>query len=143
MLAVLALREVTVHHGDRVALGVAEGAPDEAPLGFLAVAREAAMQFQGRLAGEQGDAVVAFLPVVVDVVAERLDLGLGKLVVGDLGFLQPDHVGLVPLDQRRQLVRPGAQTVDIERDDFHGGRPGKNRNASPAGGCLATLEALC
>lgn len=115
----------------------------EAPLGFLAVAREAAMQFQGRLAGEQGDAVVAFLPVVVDVVAERLDLGLGKLVVGDLGFLQPDHVGLVPLDQRRQLVRPGAQTVDIERDDFHGGRPGKNRNASPAGGCLATLEALC
>ena len=42
------------------------------------------MQFQGRLAGEQGDAVVAFLPVVVDVVAERLDLGLGKLVVGDL-----------------------------------------------------------
>lgn len=36
------------------------------------------MQFQGRLAGEQGDAVVAFLPVVVDVVAERLDLGLGN-----------------------------------------------------------------
>ncbi|MNN41816.1 hypothetical protein D3C81_1559560 [compost metagenome] len=78
------------------------------------------MQAQRRLAREQGDAVVAFLAMKVYVVAQGLDLGERELLVADLGFLQADDVGLVLFDQRRQLVGPGTQAIDVERDDLHG-----------------------
>jgi len=54
------------------------------------------------------------------VVTQRFDVGQGKLIVADLGFLQADHVRLVLFDQRRQLVRAGSQAVDVETDDLHG-----------------------
>ncbi|MCY1401265.1 hypothetical protein D9M71_163810 [compost metagenome] len=61
-----------------------------------------------------------------DVIAQRLDLGEGELLVRDFGFLQADDVWLMFFDQRRQLMGPGPQAVDIERNDFHGGSPGKS-----------------
>jgi len=63
------------------------------------------VDLQWCLAREQGDAVVAFLPVIVDVVAERLDLRLGELFVRNLGFLKADDVRLVLFNDRRKLVR--------------------------------------
>ena len=32
----------------------------------------------------------------------------------DFGFLQADHVWLMFLDQRCQLMRPSAQAIDVE-----------------------------
>ncbi|MNE72808.1 hypothetical protein D3C80_1687820 [compost metagenome] len=78
------------------------------------------MQRQRLLAREQGDAVMAFLAVVMHVVAEVADVRLGELLVGDFGFLQADHVRLVFLDQGRQLMWARTQAVDIEGDDLHG-----------------------
>lgn len=99
MFVVFVLWEVIVYYGDWVVLGVVEGVLDEVLLGFFVVVWEVVMQFQGCLVGEQGDVVVVFLFVVVDVVVECFDFGLGKLVVGDFGFLQFDYVGLVLFDQ--------------------------------------------
>ncbi|MNI93091.1 hypothetical protein D3C73_1509830 [compost metagenome] len=62
---------------------------------------------------------MAFLPVVVHVVAELADFRFRELVVGNLGFLQADHVRLVLFDQRLELVGTGAQAIDIERNDLH------------------------
>ena len=59
------------------------------------------MNFQRRLAREQGDPVVTFLSVIVDVIAEGLDLRLRELLVGHLGFLQADDVRLMLVDDRR------------------------------------------
>ncbi len=64
------------------------------------------------------------------VVAQGLHLGQGELFVVDLGFLQPDHVRLVLLDQRRQLMGAGAQPVDVEGDDLHGRLSWQNCDAS-------------
>ncbi|MNV55924.1 hypothetical protein D3C71_1481770 [compost metagenome] len=63
---------------------------------------------------------MALLAVVLDVVAKRLDVGMGKLLVGYLGFLQTDDIRLVPLDQLSQLMRTCAQSIDIEGNEFHG-----------------------
>ncbi len=107
MGAAFALGEVAVHDGDRLATGIGEAAPDEALLRLLAIAGKALVYLQRCLAREQGDAVVALLPVIVDVVAERFDLSLGKLLVGHLGFLQTDDVRLMLVDDRRKLMRSG------------------------------------
>ncbi|MNJ51896.1 hypothetical protein D3C77_472120 [compost metagenome] len=74
---------------------------------------------------------MALLAVVVHVVAQRLDIGEGELLVGDFGLLQTDDVRLVLVDQCRQLMRAGAQTIDIERNQLHCGRSWENCDASP------------
>ncbi|MNT57697.1 hypothetical protein D3C72_1950860 [compost metagenome] len=86
----------------------------------LAVPGEALEQILRCLARQQGNSVVALLAVVLDVVAKRLDVGMGKLLVGYLGFLQTDDIRLVPLDQLSQLMRTCAQSIDIEGNEFHG-----------------------
>jgi hypothetical protein len=48
----------------------------------------------------------------------------------DLGFLQADHVRLMLFDQRRQLMRTGAQSVDVEGDDLHGRQSWQKGDAS-------------
>ncbi|MNN72947.1 hypothetical protein D3C81_1890260 [compost metagenome] len=111
-------------------MGIGESAPDKAPLGVFFIAVKAFVNLQGRLAREQGDAVMAFLPMVMHVVTQRLDLGERELVVVDLGFLQADDVWLVLLDQCRQLMGAGAQAVDVERDDLHGRQSWQNCDAS-------------
>ncbi|MCY1248953.1 hypothetical protein D9M72_624470 [compost metagenome] len=88
------------------------------------------MQGQRLLAREQGDAVMAFLPVEVHVITQGLHLGQRELFVVDLGFLQADHIGLVLFDQRRQLMGTGAQPVDVEGDDLHGRQSWQKGDAS-------------
>ena len=34
-------------------------------------------------------------------------------------FLQPNHVGLVFLYQRAELMKASTDTIDIKRNDFH------------------------
>ena len=63
---------------------------------------------------------MAFLAVVIHVIAQCLYFGQGELVVMHLGFLQANHVGLMLFNQRRQLMGASPQPVDIEGDDFHG-----------------------
>ncbi len=77
------------------------------------------MQGKQRITRQQSDTVMAFLAVEVHVIAQRFDFRLGKLLVRNLGFLKTDHVRLMFVDQRRQLMRSSAQTIDVERDDFH------------------------
>ncbi|MCY1434177.1 hypothetical protein D9M71_502290 [compost metagenome] len=139
MVAAFALGEIAVHDGDRVAIGIGEGAPDEAALGVFFIGGKAFVQAKRLLAREQGDAVVAFLAMVVHVVTQCLHVGQRELIVADLGFLQADHVRLVLFDQRRQLMGPGAQAIDVERDDLHGKHnpdktkdPSRHRRLRPA-----------
>ncbi len=47
---------------------------------------------------------MAFLAVVIHVVAKGLYFGQGELIVVDFGFLQADHIRLVLFNQRRQLM---------------------------------------
>src|SRR5690606_29669270 len=119
--------------------------------GVLAVVGKALVYLQRRLAGEQGDAVVALLAMVVHVVAELADLRFRELVVGDLGFLQADHVRPMLLDQRLQLMGAGTQAIDIEGNDLHGRATDReNADASPVrrarpasgGGAMAVLSWL-
>lgn len=79
---------------------IGEGAVDEAALGVFGIAGETLVQLQRCFAGEQGNAVVAFLPVIVHVVAKLADVFLGELLVGDLGLLQADDIRLVLIDER-------------------------------------------
>ncbi|MNG02797.1 hypothetical protein D3C84_858410 [compost metagenome] len=82
---------------------------------------------------------MAFLAMEMHVITQGLDLGQRELIVADLGFLQADHVRLVLFDQRRQLMGPGAQAIDVERDDLHGKHnpdktkdPSRHRRLRPA-----------
>ena len=62
-------------------------------------------------------------------VARRLDLGVGKLLVGELELLQPDHVRLPGAQPVEHEVQTGAQPVDVPRRDAHGAsRPNRSRN---------------
>ena len=114
VIAAFSLWEVTIHDGHRLAVFVSESAPDKTALGVFFVAGKAFVQFQRRLARKQGNAVMAFLTMKVHVITQRFDLGERELVVMHLGFLQADHVRLMFLDQRCQLMRPSAQAIDVE-----------------------------
>ena len=98
--------------------------PSYTELGIFSVIREALVNLQRFLSGEQGDAVMAFLPVVMNVVAELADILFGELLIGHFDFLQADDIRLVFVDQRRQLMRARAQPIDIERNDLHRKAPG-------------------
>src|SRR5690606_24388670 len=119
MVAAFALGKIAVHDGHRLAVGIGEAAPDKALLRVFTVTGKALVDFQRRLARQQGDTVMTFLAVVMHVVAECFGLCQGELLVGDLGFLQADDIRLMLFDDRRQLVRSCPQSIDIERNKFH------------------------
>ena len=108
VVAAFALWEIAVHDRDRMAIFIGESAPDEAALGVFVIAGKTFVHAQRFLAREQGHAVMAFLTVVVDVIAQGLHFGEGELLVMDFGFLQANHIGLMLFNQRRQLMRAGA-----------------------------------
>ncbi|VAQ39517.1 Uncharacterised protein [Klebsiella pneumoniae] len=118
MIAAFTLREIAVNHCD-----VAEGRRDlrhnDAALSLFAIVRETAADGNRRLFGQQRDAIMAFLPVIKDVIAEPGDLFEREHVVVNFGFLQANHVRLVFFDDGGQLVWAGTQAVDIKRDEFH------------------------
>ncbi|MNV10648.1 hypothetical protein D3C71_1011840 [compost metagenome] len=130
MVAAFTLWEIAVHDGHRYAICVGERAPDKAPLRVFFIGGETLVQGQRFLAREQGDAVMTLLPVEIHVVAQGLDFIERELVVVDLGFLQPDHIGLMLFDQRRQLMGTGAQPVDVEGDNLHGRQSWQKGDAS-------------
>jgi hypothetical protein len=57
---------------------------------------------------------VTFLPVIKDVVAQFRHLFEREHIVVNFCLLQANHVGLMLLDNGFQLVRTGAQAVDIK-----------------------------
>ena len=120
---VLALGEIAVHDHQRLTLAVGEDAIDESLLGLFAIAGKALVQLQGRQARQQGHAVMTLLAMVVHVITQGLDLGPGKLVIRDLGFLQSDHIRLIAFDDGRKLMRSCAQAIDIEANYLHDALP--------------------
>ena len=69
---------------------------------------------------EDGDAVIALLAVdgLVDIAQLPERLG-GKEVVHDLGFLQAEHVGLLPPEEQVDEAEPQADRVDIPGGELH------------------------
>ena len=130
MVAALTLWEIAVHDRHRHAIGVSERAPDEAALGVFFVSRETFVDSNRLLTREHCHAVVAFLAMEIHVVAKGAYFFQRKLIVVDLGFLQADHVRLVFFDQRCQLMRTGAQSVDVEGNNLHGRQSWQKGDAS-------------
>ena len=118
MIAAFTLWEITVNHRD-VAERRRDLRHDDAALSLFAIVRETAADGNRRLFGQQRDAIMAFLPVIKDVIAEPGDLFEREHVVVNFGFLQANHVRLVFFDDGGQLVWAGTQAVDIKRDEFH------------------------
>ena len=86
----------------------------------VGVMRVAANDVGERRAGEQGDAVVGFLPGKSDVVASGLDLGLREVVILELGLLQADHVGLCGRQPVQQLRQANLEGINVPGGEFHG-----------------------
>ena len=86
MIAAFALREIAVNHR-QVAKRRRDFRHNDAALGLFPIVRETATHGDRRLFGQQRDAVVAFLPVIKDVIAQLRHLFEGKHVVVDFGFL--------------------------------------------------------
>ena len=55
------------------------------------------------------------------VVAPLFNSFRRKIKVGNLSFLQGQKVGIMGGNYGLKLVQPGANAVDVKRDDFHGG----------------------
>jgi len=71
-------------------------------------------------ARDEGDAVIGFLPGKSDLKTGSFNLGLRKVDVFELGFLQAERgdvfVGGEPFEHLRQTY---FQTVDVPGGDFH------------------------
>jgi hypothetical protein len=115
----LALGEISIEHDQRLAIGTGQGGADHPALCVLAVIRKALAYPQGFITGQQRNAVMAFLAMIMHVIAQLLHRLEGKLLIIHLGFLQPDHGGRMLIDQLLQLMRSGAQAIDVERNYFH------------------------
>ncbi len=73
----------------------------------------------GRIPADDGYAVVGFLPGVDDVIAGVFN-GLGrKVVIGQFGFLQAQHVGGVRGEPVEHLRQAHLQGIDVPGGDFH------------------------
>lgn len=61
---------------------------------------------------------MAFLAVIEDVVTQFCHLFEREHIVVNFCLLQADHVRLVLVDDGLQLMRTGAQAVDIKETNF-------------------------
>ena len=118
MVTALTLWEIAVNDRD-IAKCRGHFRHDDTALRFFIVPGEAATHGNRGFFSEQRDAIVTFLTVVEDVVTQFRDFFEGEHVVVNLGLLQADNIGLMLLNNGFQLMRTGAQAVDIKRDKFH------------------------
>ena len=86
MIATFALREIAVNHR-HVAKRGRDFRHDDAALGLFTIVWETATHGDRRLFGQQRDAVMAFLPVIKDVIAQLCHLFERKHIVVNFGFL--------------------------------------------------------
>ena len=119
MIPTFALREIAVHHGQLAAILELEAGANHATLRLLVIARKAACDGYGLLLAEQGNPIVRFLTVEVDVITHGLDIGARKGIVMHLDLLQPYDIGVVGVDECLQLRQSCAQSIDIKRYYFH------------------------
>src|SRR5690606_30459308 len=106
--------EVTVAGGDQPLLVVREERIAHAHVASLADGVEPA---------QQGDAVVGGLAAEDGGVTDLPELGDGKLVVDDLGFLygqDVDRIGCQPAEDMRQADAQGVHIPGGELDRWHG-----------------------
>ena len=111
------VRELSVQIAHMIDADVAEARRDDPRL-LVVVAGDVALQLPRLAAREQRDAVVRPLPVARCAVAGGLDLGNGKAVVGELGFLQHDRVDRVRSQPVEQLRQPYRERVDVPGGEF-------------------------
>ena len=121
MIAAFALGEVAVQNCQAGPVATAIAGRLKTTLLVVAGPGEAQLHVLRRASRQQRNAVVAFLPIVVDeLVAELLNCLHGELLVTDFGFLQRDDLRRVTLGDGLELVQPGANAVGVEGDDAHG-----------------------
>ena len=118
MIAAFTLREIAVDDGHIAERG-RNFRHDDAALRLFIVTREATTHRHRRIFGQQRNAVVAFLTVVKNVIAQLRYLFEREHIVVNFCLLQADHIWLMLLNNRFKLVRAGTQAVDIKRDKFH------------------------
>src|SRR3546814_6644171 len=75
--------------------------------------------FAGGRTADDGDAVVGFLPGEHAAITQLCQLGIGKLVVFELGFLQRHDVGLALAEPLLQMWQPHVERIDVPTGDFH------------------------
>ena len=119
MILALPLGEVAVHHLDDGAVFPLEAGHDHAALGIFRIGGETLLHLDGSLLAHDGDPVMPLLAVEDHVVAHGLHIRDREGFVVHLDLLQADHVRLVLVDKGLQLMKTGAQAIDIERDDLH------------------------
>ena len=62
---------------------------------------------------------MSFLPMIHSLISQIVKYFNGKVFILHLGFLQSNDVGLMLIDDRRNLVQSRADAVDIKSNDFH------------------------
>src|SRR3546814_12061103 len=75
--------------------------------------------FAGGRTADDGDAVVGFLPGEHAAITQLCQLGIGKLVAFELGFLQRHDVGLALAEPLLQMWQPHVERIDVPTGDFH------------------------
>jgi len=74
-----------------------------------------------RQLGQDGDAVIALHAVIGEVgIAQGAAAIGGKQLVGDLGLLQADNVGIERGDDLGQQRQPQPQRIDVPGNQAHG-----------------------
>src|SRR6185312_5483286 len=107
----IAVRQVDAADDDPADLGL-----EITAVGVVGIARQTAPPFDGHFAtGEDGDAVVALLPVPDAAVARSFDGGRRKPVIGGLDLLQAGDVGRGLLEPAQQNRQPAVHAVDVVR----------------------------
>jgi hypothetical protein len=100
------VREVDRGNAHSAALGGHNGF-DISSLLIAVVTGEAAAHIFEREFGEQGDTIVTFLSMGLDVITERFDFEAGKSVVDGFDFLQASNIGLLCLQPCSHSMKPG------------------------------------
>ena len=109
----LSIRHVEIQHPD-----VPDGRAQDPALG-VRVAVEVRADVYCGFSADQRDAVIGRLPAEGTPIAQVLEFADGEFVIGNLSFLQPEHVGRGGGEPVPDMLQADAQAVHVPGRNFH------------------------
>src|SRR5690606_26780465 len=113
------------------------------PLLVVLEAGDAHLYVQRGQPAEDRNPVVGLLATEHAAVSGGGEFGVGKAVVRQLGFLQPDHVGAGGFKPLQQVRQADVEGVDVPAGDFHGRQSSPPPQSSEAGSLLSSRSSSC
>ena len=114
MITLFAIRKIAVHNRNRITTLRRCSSRNQPALCIFLVTRQPLDHIGKRTLRHNGNAIMSFLTMVLNAIAKVLNNLNWKILISNLGFLQPDNIRLMFLNKRLNLMKPKSQAIDVK-----------------------------